>query len=519
MAGVAVGWLVPRPIPSDSPASASASGSSSSAPSTVDLPIQEATLELIRWFIPFLRRLPRLHRQGLGDRLVANLSELLGQLALARFQRERLAILQPLRGRIQLIQLQTRRLHDFQLIDLRHCEHASRLITAIGRHRLPRHPLAARSDPDQWRHGRPRAGCLPRRQPAHALQRRRGLPIGNLTSQFLANLHLNALDHSLSALPGVRAYLLYVDDLALFADHPEPLRRARGRLRVRNHNLRRGRRRLRLQHRAVLAGVLPATAARISLLSWNAHLAHGHTWRLRRRLFADLAYAASIPCSQMGRAAAARRLLEQQPQELPFGHPQPQPARQCQQQRWLPWGLPPPAPFIDRAAGRDSSGKSGRVTDPRVQTRSRDRRPRLCRPTPAWPPLDPHSAGGRPAHPRLCHRRRIPRPSFRCSHDRHARHRLSHRHLVAAPAAAGAGVSGGVLAGATAAVSPFEQLIDEADDFDAFFAEGDALIVEPLALTMLWIPPGRFWMGSPPQGRSGAIPRVPSSWCSFQDSS
>jgi retron-type reverse transcriptase len=164
------------------------------------------------------------------------------------------------------------------------------------------------------------------------LQRPRGLPIGNLTSQFLANLHLNALDHTLSALPGLRAYLRYVDDLALFADHPEPLRHARarleaelatlrlrvhplktqirrcrdgasfvgfvvrpGRLRVRNHNLRRGCLRLKLQHRAVLAGTLPAAVARTSLLSWNAHLAHGHTWRLRRRLFAGLVYAADLP--------------------------------------------------------------------------------------------------------------------------------------------------------------------------------------------------------------------------------
>jgi retron-type reverse transcriptase len=160
------------------------------------------------------------------------------------------------------------------------------------------------------------------------LERPRGLPIGNLTSQFLANFHLNALDHTLSALPGVRTYLRYVDDLALFADHPEPLRQARGRLeaglaalrlrahpvktqirrcrdgasfvgfvvrpgrlRVRNHNLRQGCRRLKRQHRAVLAGALPALVARTSLLSWNAHLAHGHTWRLRRRLYAGLFYA------------------------------------------------------------------------------------------------------------------------------------------------------------------------------------------------------------------------------------
>jgi hypothetical protein len=104
-----------------------------SAPSNAELPIQEATLDLVRWFIPILHRLPRQHRHGLGDRLVANLYELLEQLALARFQRQRREILEPLGGRIQLIQLQTRLLHDFQLIDLRRYEHASRLISAIGR--------------------------------------------------------------------------------------------------------------------------------------------------------------------------------------------------------------------------------------------------------------------------------------------------------------------------------------------------------------------------------------------------
>jgi RNA-directed DNA polymerase len=39
------------------------------------------------------------------------------------------------------------------------------------------------------------------------LERPRGLPIGNLTSQFLANLHLNAIDHHLLALPGIRTCL------------------------------------------------------------------------------------------------------------------------------------------------------------------------------------------------------------------------------------------------------------------------------------------------------------------------
>jgi len=62
-------------------------------PSSTELPIQEATLDLIRWFLPILHRLPRQHRHGLGEWL----------------------------------------LHDFQLIDLRRYEHASRLITAVGR--------------------------------------------------------------------------------------------------------------------------------------------------------------------------------------------------------------------------------------------------------------------------------------------------------------------------------------------------------------------------------------------------
>lgn len=50
------------------------------------------------------------------------------------------------------------------------------------------------------------------------LERRRGIPIGNLTSQFLANFHLNGLDHFIKQRLQCRAYLRYVDDLILLAD-------------------------------------------------------------------------------------------------------------------------------------------------------------------------------------------------------------------------------------------------------------------------------------------------------------
>ena len=51
-----------------------------------------------------------------------------------------------------------------------------------------------------------------------AASRPRGLPIGNLTSQFWANCYLNPLDHFVKRELNCRAYLRFVDDFLLFAD-------------------------------------------------------------------------------------------------------------------------------------------------------------------------------------------------------------------------------------------------------------------------------------------------------------
>lgn len=48
--------------------------------------------------------------------------------------------------------------------------------------------------------------------------RARGLPIGNLTSQFWSNCYLHPFDQFVTRELGCRAYLRYVDDFALFAD-------------------------------------------------------------------------------------------------------------------------------------------------------------------------------------------------------------------------------------------------------------------------------------------------------------
>lgn len=60
-----------------------------------------------------------------------------------------------------------------------------------------------------------------------AASRPRGLPIGNLTSQFWANCYLNPFDHFVQCELGSPAYLRYVDDTLLFDDDPRRLWRRR----------------------------------------------------------------------------------------------------------------------------------------------------------------------------------------------------------------------------------------------------------------------------------------------------
>ena len=51
----------------------------------------------------------------------------------------------------------------------------------------------------------------------------KGVPIGNLTSQYFANLYLGALDHLLKDRLRVRGYIRYMDDFLVFADNKPAL--------------------------------------------------------------------------------------------------------------------------------------------------------------------------------------------------------------------------------------------------------------------------------------------------------
>ncbi len=153
------------------------------------------------------------------------------------------------------------------------------------------------------------------------LERRRGLPIGNLTSQFWANVFLNRLDHFIKEALRCRGYLRYVDDLVIFGEskaalwhirdqigdylqqmrlslHPRkthvlPTRRGIPLLgfrifsthrRLLGSSLHRARRRLRHQRRALGRGDLTPDVLRQSLASWIGHVKHGDTWQLRELL-------------------------------------------------------------------------------------------------------------------------------------------------------------------------------------------------------------------------------------------
>lgn len=58
-------------------------------------------------------------------------------------------------------------------------------------------------------------------------ERRKGLPIGNLTSQFFANFYLDLFDHFIKETLHCTAYLRYVDDFVLFSDSKQQLQQWR----------------------------------------------------------------------------------------------------------------------------------------------------------------------------------------------------------------------------------------------------------------------------------------------------
>ena len=177
------------------------------------------------------------------------------------------------------------------------------------------------------------------------IERKRGLPIGNLTSQFFANLYLDGLDHFCKEVLRAKGYLRYVDDFALFHDERGQLLEWRERIaeflmgrRLRLHphktvilpasepapflgfvllpngyrrlpeeNIRRFRNRLRGMKDRYRNGAISKDEVRQRVRSWIAHAKHANTWRLRQSIFQAVRSRGAWKPPAWGRKGETRR--------------------------------------------------------------------------------------------------------------------------------------------------------------------------------------------------------------------
>jgi len=152
---------------------------------------------------------------------------------------------------------------------------------------------------------------------------RRGLPIGNLTSQFCANIYLDGFDHFVKQALRVKGYVRYVDDFLIFGEsrsevrewgrkcreylagegleiHPDKYRvcrtgdgvdfcgyvvRSDGRVRLRKAGVRRFQKRMRRMRMLVGLGILPKEDLRTSMMAWIGHAEQALSWSLRWGVF------------------------------------------------------------------------------------------------------------------------------------------------------------------------------------------------------------------------------------------
>ena len=162
-----------------------------------------------------------------------------------------------------------------------------------------------------------------------SLERRRGLPIGNQTSQFFANVLMNPFDHFVNEQLGRHGYVRYVDDFAIFGNDVKQLSQIRDRcrrflegLRLRLHpnkcvisrttqgttflwfrvfpkhrrlparHLIMMRRRLRQMQNRFQTGSIDLVSIRRRIVSWIGHARHANTDRLRAAMLGDACFKA-----------------------------------------------------------------------------------------------------------------------------------------------------------------------------------------------------------------------------------
>ena len=97
-----------------------------------ELSIVQNTYDLIVWFVPIVKRFPRDYKFTLGDRIQNQMYDILEEMVLARYEKDKLGRLKRINGMLDVLRYQTRLLLDFALIDGKRFYHASELINGIG---------------------------------------------------------------------------------------------------------------------------------------------------------------------------------------------------------------------------------------------------------------------------------------------------------------------------------------------------------------------------------------------------
>ena len=153
----------------------------------------------------------------------------------------------------------------------------------------------------------------------------KGLPIGNMTSQFFANVYLNPLDHFLKEHSRIRYYIRYMDDMLVLSDSKSELKQIHQRmeeyvrdqlmltfnpnatqlntvahgipflgfrvfpnlLRVKKENITRMKNRLNRRKAELESGRITEEHFVMSVRSMFAHIGFGDSYRLRKSLMAE----------------------------------------------------------------------------------------------------------------------------------------------------------------------------------------------------------------------------------------
>lgn len=159
------------------------------------------------------------------------------------------------------------------------------------------------------------------------VERNKGLPIGNLTSQLFANIYLDGFDHYVKEYLRCKHYIRYMDDMAVFDDSKERLLNIRSEMieflekirlnvhinkaqywpvkkgtdwlgyriypthrRLRKSNIKRFRMRLKSLADEYRHGTVDLQKIQSSVMSWMGHVKHADSYNLRRKIFGEVSF-------------------------------------------------------------------------------------------------------------------------------------------------------------------------------------------------------------------------------------